>query len=64
MGFMGHFEPNMGQNMGFMRNMGFMGSMGNLEIYAQWAAWYVHKIYFFLHCILIHSIFERSYTCM
>ena len=29
MGFMGHFEPNMRQN------MGFMGNMGNN---AQWAA--------------------------
>ena len=38
MGFMVHFEPNMGQNMGFMghfepnmgQNMGFMGFMGNI----------------------------------
>ena len=27
MGFMGHFEPNMGQNMGFMGNMGKMGNI-------------------------------------
>ena len=27
MGFMGHFEPNMGQNMGFMGNMGNMGNI-------------------------------------
>ena len=31
MGFMGHFEPNMGQNMGFMGN-------------AQWAACYGNKL--------------------
>ena len=28
MGFMGHFQPNMGQNMGFMGIMGFMGFTG------------------------------------
>ena len=30
MGFMGHFEPNMGQNMGFMGNMGNICSVGSL----------------------------------
>ena len=35
MGFMGHFEPNMGQNMGFMGNMGK---------HAQWAACYGNKL--------------------
>ena len=30
MGFMGHFEPNMGQNMGFMGNMGNICSVGCL----------------------------------
>ena len=31
MGFMGHFEPNMGQNMGFMGNMGNICSVGSLK---------------------------------
>ena len=30
MGFMGHFEPNMGQNMGFLGNMGNICSVGCL----------------------------------
>ena len=32
MGFMGHFEPNMGQNMGFMGNMGNICSVGSLYV--------------------------------
>ena len=28
---MGHFEPNMGQNMGFMGNMGNICSVGSLQ---------------------------------
>ena len=31
MRFMGHFEPNMGQNMGFMGNMGNICSVGSLH---------------------------------
>ena len=30
MGFMGHFEPNMGQDMGFWGNMGNTCSVGRL----------------------------------